>query len=134
MAVLEDQRGDAERGAGGKQVGEHADERDHRRLQGDQQEQEAEREHDADHLGVWRRARLSRSWFSADGPPTSVPAGSSARSRSMVAPTAGSEGSLAGTAWISTSPPPVGLGRHHRGDARVGVSDAAHLRARRPRA
>ena len=49
MAVLEDQLGHAERGAGGQQVGEHADGGDHRRLQGDQQKREPERQHDADH-------------------------------------------------------------------------------------
>ena len=43
VAVLEDQLGDAERRAGGEQVGEHADGRDHRRLQRDEQQQEAER-------------------------------------------------------------------------------------------
>ena len=42
VPVLEDQLGDAERGAGGEQVGDHAERGDQRRLQRDEQQQEAE--------------------------------------------------------------------------------------------
>ena len=43
--------------------------------------------------GVFAASACSRSWFSATVPPTRAPAGRSARSRSIVAPTAGLEGS-----------------------------------------
>ena len=58
VAVLEDQPGDAEGGAGREQVREDAERGDQRRLQRDEQEQEAEREHDADHERRLRRERL----------------------------------------------------------------------------
>ena len=58
VAVLEDQPGDAEGGAGREQVRQDAERGDQRRLQRDEQEQEAEREHDADHERRLRGERL----------------------------------------------------------------------------
>ena len=58
MAVLEDQAADAEGGADGEQVGEDAEGGNQRRLQRDQQEQEAEGEDDADHERRLRGERL----------------------------------------------------------------------------
>jgi len=48
-AVLEDPFGQAERGAGGEQVGKYADGGDQRRLQRDQQQHEPKSDDDADH-------------------------------------------------------------------------------------
>ena len=58
VAVLEDQAGDAEGGSGCEQVRHDAERGDQRRLEGDEQEQEAEREHDADHERRLRGERL----------------------------------------------------------------------------
>ena len=108
MAVLEDQPGDAERGAGGEQVGEHADGGDERRLQRDEQQQEAEGEHDADH-----ERRLA---------PRAAARGRGSRPpRRRRARPAGSVGAQ-----------PVD--RRADGRARrVGVRDRLHQRVRRPR-
>ena len=64
--------------------------------------------------GVLAASAASRSWFSAAGPPIRVPEGSSERRRSIVAPSWGLEGSLVGTASISTWPPPPGWGGRDR--------------------
>ena len=60
--------------------------------------------------GVFAAKALSRSWFSADGPPTRAAAGSSSRRRSIVAPLASVEGPVVGTASIKTRPSPPGTG------------------------
>ena len=64
--------------------------------------------------GVLAASAASRSWFSAAGPPIRAPEGSSARRRSIVAPSCGLEGSLVGIASISTWPPPPGWGGRDR--------------------
>ena len=51
--------------------------------------------------GVFAESAVWRSWFSATAPPISDPVGSSARRRSIVAPTAGLEGSCLGIAVTS---------------------------------
>ena len=72
--------------------------------------------------GVLALSAASRSWFSATEPPTSAPCGQAcSRSRSMVAPTALSDGSCFGTTWTMTVPARPGIGGHHLGDARVGL-------------
>ena len=54
--------------------------------------------------GVLADRAVWRSWFSATAPPISDPAGSAARSRSIVRPTAGFDGSCLGIAVISAYP------------------------------
>ena len=54
--------------------------------------------------GVREDSAFSRSWFSAAAPPTSEPAGSSERSRSMVAPVAGADASVVGIARVIVQP------------------------------
>ena len=75
--------------------------------------------------GVESSSWVLRSRFSTAAPPTSAEAGRSARSRSTVSPSSGSDGSTVGTAWIRTrSLPSVGgLGGHGPGDARVVAQD-----------
>ena len=71
--------------------------------------------------GVDSSSWVLRSRFSRAAPPTCAESGRSARTRSTVSASAGSEGSTVGTAWISTRSAAVagGLRRHHRGDAGV---------------
>ena len=109
MAVLEDQPGDAEGGAGGEQVREHAERGDQRRLQGDEQEQEAEREHDADHERRLRGERLLEVVVLGRGA-ADERARAAARSGAgrSCCPTAVLDGSAFGTAWTSARPPPPG--------------------------
>ena len=59
--------------------------------------------------GVLALSAASRSWFSATEPPTSAPSGRSLRRRSMVAPTALSDGSCLGTTWTITLPARPGM-------------------------
>ena len=105
----------------------HADRGEDRRLQRDEQQQEPEREHDADdQRGLARRAPASRSWFSATAPPTSAPCGQRRRSRSIVAPTAGSDGSWTGHRLHHHGAVATRHRRHHPGDARVGARGGRH--------
>ena len=100
VPLLEDQPGDAEGGRRGEQVRD--DTRQPRsqapaaRAAGAGSRARARLRRRA---ASARRAPASRSWFSATEPPTSAPAGKAARSRSIVSPTAGSDGSTVGTAW-----------------------------------
>ena len=57
MAVLEDQLGDAEGGPDRKQVGEDPDRGEQRCLKGDEQQQEAKGQDDADRQRGLRRER-----------------------------------------------------------------------------
>ncbi|CAB4937487.1 unannotated protein [freshwater metagenome] len=64
--------------------------------------------------GVFEDSAASRSWFSAGWPPTLVPGGSSARRRSTVRPSAGSDASafgITGTTAIPSAPFIVGITR-----------------------
>ena len=101
MPVLEDQPGDAERRGGREQAGQGAEQRDQRGLQGDEQQQEAEREDTPMTSGVEASSWALRSRFSTAAPPTNAeaagPRGAGRRCRR--AP--GSDGSTVGTAWIS---------------------------------
>ena len=87
-------------------------------------------EHDADHERRLRRSACARSWFSAAAPPTSAPAGRAARSRSMVRPTAGLDGSAFGIACTRARPPRPGLRCEHAGDA--GIAPGGGRRRPRP--
>jgi hypothetical protein len=49
VAILDDEPGDTERCTGGEQVGGNADDGNHRCLERDQEQKEAERHDDADH-------------------------------------------------------------------------------------
>ena len=80
--------------------------------------------------GVRAESAFSRSWFSAAAPPMSEPAGSSERSRSMVAPVAGAEASVVGMARVIVQPldVPAGIvdcdtvvGAQHRGGLRPAI-------------
>ena len=99
---LEDEARDAEGGGGREQVREHADGRDQGRLQ---REQGSSRKPSTSTTpttsGVRDDSASSRSWFSAAAPPTRLPVGSASRRRSIVSPTAGSDGSAWGVAWSS---------------------------------
>ena len=83
---------------------------------------------------VLAESSFCRSWFSATAPPSTVPAGSSLRSRLIVVPTAGLEGSWRGIAVTSDEAAAAGLGRHHLGDARVGLRDRGDPRGAQRRA
>ena len=76
--------------------------------------------------GVLADSSCSRSWFSATEPPTSAPAGSADRSRSTVAPTAWTDGSVFGIACTSAAPSAPLDRRHDLGDARVGLGQGGH--------
>ena len=98
VAVLEDQPGDAERGAGGQQVREHADGGDDRRLQRDEQQQEAEAEDDADDQRRLGRQQLLEVVVLGDRAADQRAGGQRrSRSRSIVAPTALDDGSASGS-------------------------------------
>ena len=78
--------------------------------------------------GVFAASAVSRSWFSATEPPTSAPAGRSARRRSIVAPTALSDGSCLGTTWTMHVAAAAGHRRHDLRDAGVGLRDRGDAR------
>src|SRR5881394_3072317 len=97
MPVLEDQGGDAERRRGRDQVSEDADRRNQGRPEGDQQEQEAEPQDDADHQRrLCRQGRLEVMTFCRRA--------AVERSLSMVSPAVLVRGALVGTACVNTSP------------------------------
>ena len=61
-------------------------------------------------IGVWDASDCWRSWFSAAAPPISVPAGSTWRRWSMVAPVVVVDGPVVGTTWSRVHPALVGPG------------------------
>src|SRR5881394_2651392 len=100
MPVLEDQGGDAERRRGRDQVSEDADRRNQGRPEGDQQEQEAEPQDDADHQRrLCRQGRLEVMTFCRRA------AEEGSRGKRGAQPVDGvSSGALVGTACVNTSP------------------------------
>ena len=71
-------------------------------------------EHDPDHQRRLRREQACRSLFSATAPPRTAPAGSLARSRSIVAADRRAGGILARDRGDQDQPAAAGLGRHQR--------------------
>ena len=88
VPVLEDQPSYAEGCAGCEQVGEHAERREERSLQSDQQQQEAEHENDADHEWCLCRKCSFEVVVLGCGTADERAWGRVARSRSIVRPTA----------------------------------------------
>ena len=134
VAVLEDQPGDAEGGAGGEQV---RDDRRARRSSGACSATSRSRKPSASTTpitsGVFAASACSRSWFSAAAPPTSAPRrqrGAEPVDRAARRPS--SDGSAFGTAWTSASPPRPGWAGETR--AMPGSRLRRRPRRRRPRA
>ena len=101
---------------------------DQRRPDRDEQEQEAERRaRRRSASGVFWRSACARSWFSAAWPPTRAPGGRAARSRSIVRPTAGLDGSALGHRLHEGEAAGPGLRMRARGRCR----DRAGRRPRR---
>ena len=130
VAFLEDELGDAERGAGGEQVGDDADRRDQRGLQRDQQQQEAEAEDDADdQRRLARRARPRGRGSRRGRRRPSRRRAASERRRSIAVPSCLEDGSTFGIAWSrTTSPDAPGCGGVTWAMAGSAASRRAHAR------